>query len=178
MRLPSAGLLLGLAVALAALGTGGALADRLADGGVEYADKVVVKKSERKLYLMQAHRILASYDIALGFNPVGHKQREGDSKTPEGRYVLDWRNAKSKYYRSLHISYPNEQDKERAKKQGVSPGGTIMIHGYPEGASRSMWSRYWFLGRDWTDGCVAVSNEAMDEIWKAVSDGTAIEIFP
>ena len=141
-------------------------------------DRVVVYKARRKLYLCRGDSLLKGYGIALGKNPAGHKQREGDSRTPEGRYVLDWRNTKSRYYRSLHISYPNEQDKERAQKQGVSPGGAIMIHGYPEGASRSMWSRYWFLGRDWTDGCVAVSNEAMDEIWKAVSDGTVIEIYP
>lgn len=148
------------------------------EGGELKANRVMVYKVKRKLYLCKGDSILKAYDIALGKDPAGHKQREGDSRTPEGRYILDWRNTKSKYYRSIHISYPNKADQARASKDGVPPGGDIMIHGYPEGAFSSMWSRYWFLGRDWTDGCIAVSNEAMDEIWKAVPDGTPIDIYP
>ena len=162
----------GIALIVQAL-AGGADARR-----IEGVDRVVVYKAERRLYLCQGDSVLQGYDIALGKYPKGHKQREGDSRTPEGRYVLDWRNLKSRYYLSIHISYPNEEDKRRAAAKGVSPGGDIMIHGYPKGASASMWNRYWFLGRDWTDGCIAVSNDAMDEIWASVEDGTPIEIFP
>ncbi len=175
MRLPSAGLLLGLVVALAALGTGGALADRLAEGGVEYADKVVVKKSERKLYLMQADRILASYDIALGFNPVGHKEREGDFRTPEGRYLLDERNPASDFFMSIHVSYPNPEDRRRARSRGVDPGGAIMIHGLPTAMDKPA-SHY--EGWDWTNGCIAVSNTAMVDIWLTTPADTPIEILP
>jgi len=139
---------------------------------------VVVYKAERRLCLLREGDTLRAYRIALGRAPQGHKEKEGDSRTPEGTYVLDYRNPDSKYHLAIHISYPNEADRERARKRGVSPGGDIMIHGYPDGAHRSWWSRYWFLGRDWTDGCIAVSNEAMGEIWRAVEDGTAIEIRP
>ena len=148
--------------------------------GLEVAgvDCVVVYKERRALHLCNGDRVLKTYMIALGRHPEGHKQREGDSRTPEGRYVLDWRNPDSKYYLSIHISYPNEVDKERAKREGIPPGGDILIHGFPEGASASMWSRYWFLGRDWTDGCIAVSNAAMDTIWASVKNGTPIVIYP
>lgn len=141
-------------------------------------DRVAVYKRKRLLQLCRGDSVLRVYQIALGKEPKGHKTREGDSRTPEGRYVLDWRNPESQYHLSIHISYPNERDKKRADSLRVSPGGDIMIHGYPEGVSASMWSRYWFLGRDWTDGCIAVSNEAMDEIWESVRNGTAIDIYP
>jgi len=141
-------------------------------------DRVAVYKEERLLQLCRGDSVLKEYQIALGKEPEGHKTREGDSRTPEGRYVLDWRNPESRYHLSIHISYPNEKDEKRADSLRVSPGGDIMIHGYPEGVSASMWSRYWFLGRDWTDGCIAVSNEAMDEIWASVKNGTAIDIYP
>ena len=141
-------------------------------------DRVVVYKAKRELQLCEGDSILKRYKIALGKNVTGHKQREGDSRTPEGTYVLDWRNSNSKYYLSIHISYPNLEDEKRAQALGVSPGGDIFIHGYPEGISAALWSRYWFLGKDWTDGCIAVSNEAMDEIWAWVRDGTPIEIYP
>jgi len=142
------------------------------------ADSVVVYKAKRKLYLYSGGKILKTCDIALGKSPAGHKRQEGDGRTPEGKYVLDWRNPDSKYHLSLHISYPNEADRKRAKQQGVSPGGDIMLHGYPGGAFKSWWSRYWFLGRDWTDGCIAVSNSAIEYIWKSVDDGDPIQIHP
>ena len=141
-------------------------------------DRVAVYKEERLLQLCRGDSVLKEYQIALGKEPEGHKTREGDSRTPEGRYVLDWRNPESRYHLSIHISYPNEKDEKRADSLRMSPGGDIMIHGYPEGVSASMWSRYWFLGRDWTDGCIAVSNEAMVEIWASVKNGTAIDIYP
>ena len=139
------------------------------------ADEVIVMKKERTLALMSGGKVLKVYKIALGGNPVGLKEREGDHKTPEGTYVLDRRNAKSRYYRSIHISYPNEEDRERARKLGVSPGGDVMVHGLPNG--------FGWLGAtnrvyDWTDGCIAVTDQEMDEIWSAVPDGTPIEIKP
>lgn len=141
-------------------------------------DKVVVYKARRELQLCEGDSVLKRYKIALGRATIGHKQREGDSRTPEGKYVLDWRNANSKYYLSIHVSYPNRKDEMNAKALGVSPGGDIFIHGYPAGISGAMWSRYWFLGHDWTDGCIAVSNGAMDDIWASVQDATSIEIYP
>ncbi len=140
-------------------------------------DLVVVKKSERKLVLFSAGEIVRDYDIALGDNPLGHKQFEGDERTPEGRYILDWRNKNSKYYRSIHISYPNKEDQQFAGAQGREPGGMIMIHGRPN--ERLDAASTWILDRfDWTDGCIAVKNEEMDEIWAAIDNGTPIEIYP
>ena len=145
---------------------------------IQGVDRVVVYKEKRMLQLCVGDSVVKVYKISLGKSPKGHKTREGDSRTPEGRYVLDWRNPESKYHLSLHISYPNEADKRRADSLGVDPGGDIMIHGYPEGVSGAMWSRYWFLGTDWTDGCIAVSNEAVEEIWASVENGTPIDIYP
>jgi murein L,D-transpeptidase YafK len=137
------------------------------------ADKVVVLKGERKLLLMKGDEVLKTYSVSLGGNPVGPKIRQGDSKTPEGTYVLDRHNAKSQYHRSIHISYPNAGDVARAKRLGVPPGGDVFVHGQPidfSGTSQQ-------LG-DWTDGCISVTNAEMDEIWRAVADGTPIEIRP
>ncbi|TPN83275.1 hypothetical protein FJ987_11560 [Mesorhizobium sp. CU2] len=136
-------------------------------------DLVRVEKSQRQLQLIGAGKILRSYGIALGGAPIGHKQQEGDERTPEGRYVLDWRNPNSVAHRSIHISYPNADDIAAAKSRGVHPGGFIMIHGQPNG--------FGWMGRllqlvDWTDGCVAVTDSDMDEIWTMVADGTPIEI--
>ena len=138
-------------------------------------DKIVVQKSARKLQLYSNGKIVKSYDVALGRNPVGHKQREGDSKTPEGTYCITHHNPRSAYHLSLEISYPNEKDKENAKKLGVSAGGNIMIHGLPNYAP--------FLGslhrlKDWTQGCIAVNNQEIEDIYAAVKDGTVIEILP
>lgn len=139
------------------------------------ADRVVVAKKDRTLTLLSQGKVLKTYKTALGGKPVGPKVRQGDHKTPEGVYILDRRNAHSQFYHSIHISYPNVQDRARARKLGVSPGGDIYVHGLPNG--------YDWLGsshrlKDWTDGCIAVINEEMDEIWRAVPDGTAIEIGP
>lgn len=139
------------------------------------ADLVLVKKAERILYLMRDGKPFREYTIALGNSPVGHKLREGDSRTPEGRYVLDWRNPESRFYKSIHISYPSDADRFLAEATGVSPGGMIMIHG--ESVIPVM--RRVNSGKpDWTDGCIAVSNAEMDEIWTSVEDGTPIEILP
>ena len=139
------------------------------------ADKVVVFKAERKMWLMHNQQVIASYAIALGAEPEGHKKQEGDERTPEGNYTLDWRNAQSSCYKSLHISYPNEADKTNAQQLGVSPGGMVMIHGlHPSVAWLGSWHTVW----DWTDGCVAVSNDEMDEIWQMVPDGTPMELKP
>ncbi len=139
------------------------------------ADRVIVMKKERTLALMHGDKALKVYKIALGGDPIGPKHMEGDHKTPEGTYVLDRRNPKSKYYRSIHISYPSEEDRERARKLGVSPGGDVMVHGLPNGFG---WLGEMHRVQDWTDGCVAVTDQEMDEIWSAVADGTPIEIKP
>ena len=139
------------------------------------ADAVLVKKSERKLYLIKDGEPFREYEIALGYHPVGHKKKEGDGKTPEGTYLLDWRKPNSRFYRSIHISYPNETDLESANGNGDRPGGMIMLHGYPEPKVFAS-GNYKFRGRDWTDGCIAVNNDAMEEIWRVVKDGTPIVI--
>jgi len=138
--------------------------------GTGSADEVVVDKSDRELYVLRQGRIIARIPIALGFAPRGHKQQRGDGRTPEGRYVLDWRNPNSKFYRSIHISYPGPADLARAERDGIEPGGDIFIHGTPAGPE--------FVSLDWTAGCIAVSNTAMDLIWNRVPDGTPITIRP
>ena len=124
---------------------------------------------------MKGEAVLKTYKIALGTEPVGPKTQQGDHRTPEGSYILDFRNTHSQFYKSIHITYPNPADRAQARKRGVSPGGSIMIHGLPNG-----WGRIgkMHLQRDWTDGCIAVTNEEMDEIWRLVPDGTPIEIKP
>lgn len=146
-----------------------------ASGLLPKADKIVVYKKKRKMTLFRDGKEIKSYRISLGDRPVGHKQKEGDEKTPEGSYMIDWRNPNSSYYLSLHISYPNKEDKARARKLNVSPGGNIMIHGQPNWLS---WVQYLGLGNDWTDGCIAVTNVEMDEIWNSVDNGTPIYIYP
>lgn len=135
-------------------------------------DRVLVVKSERMLYLKSNGEILRQYPVALGPVPWGHKQQEGDERTPEGRYVLDYKNEASRFYKSIRVSYPNLRDRLRAEELGVSPGGNIMIHGQPDGAEEGAQLF------NWTDGCIAVSNEHMDEIWQLVTVGTPIEILP
>lgn len=143
--------------------------------GAEKADSVLVVKSERRLYLMKGGKVLKAYPVTLGAEPKGHKQQQGDERTPEGHYVLDYKNAQSKYYKSIHVSYPNAQDRENARKLGVSPGGDIMIHGLPNGWG---WAGPVLQLFPWTDGCIALSNKEMDEVWEAVDMGTPIEIRP
>lgn len=137
--------------------------------------EVVVRKEQRRLDLMEGDTVFRSYRVSLGDNPTGHKLFEGDERTPEGRYTLDWRNPESDFYKSIHISYPNEQDLEEAGAWGLNPGGSIMIHGLPNNAGDLAFA---FAGLDWTDGCIAVSNEEMDEIWSFVENGTPIHILP
>ena len=139
------------------------------------ADQVLVVKSERKLLLLRHGQMFREYAISLGKRPFGHKWEEGDQRTPEGHYVLDWRNPTSRFYRSIHVSYPDDTDLSYARMAGVDPGGNIMIHGLP---NDSTWASWWVGRWDWTDGCIAVTNEAMDEIWMAVDEGTPIEIRP
>ena len=134
-----------------------------------------VDKSDRRLELLRKGTVLRSYRVALGNAPEGHKREEGDERTPEGRYVLDWRNPGSSFHKSIHISYPNAADRAAAKAAGRDPGGLIMIHGQPNGFG--WWS--WLLQLvDWTDGCIAVTDAEMDEIWTMVDNGTPIEITP
>ncbi len=147
----------------------------IVSSAVDKADMVLVIKSKRMLMLMKDGEIFKTYKVALGKQPTGHKTRQGDRRTPEGRYILDSRNPKSKYYLAIHISYPNEADILSARNRGVSPGGDIMIHGLPA-ASAAVGELQSYL--DWTDGCIAVTNPEMEEIWQFVSDGTPIEIRP
>jgi len=142
---------------------------------IQKADRVLVVKSEKKLYLEQNGKVIRSYPVALGGNPKGHKQRQGDQRTPEGCYILDLKNPNSAFYKSIRISYPNADDRARARRAGVHPGGWIMIHGQKNGYGHMapVTQRY-----NWTTGCIAVTNAEMDEIWQAVDIGTPIEIRP
>jgi len=139
------------------------------------ADRIVIVKSARTMTLMSHGEILKSYEVALGTVPVGEKERAGDHKTPEGLYTVDWKNAGSKFHKALHVSYPNAADRERARRMGVPPGGDIEIHGL---GAKFGWVGALHRERDWTDGCVAVTNAEIDEIWPLVPVGTVIEIKP
>lgn len=141
------------------------------------ADEIVVNKSERVLYLKQNGQTIRQYKIALGNEPIGHKQKQGDGKTPEGRYFISGRNPHSAYHLSLRISYPNAEDKKQAAQKGVSPGGDIMIHGYPNRVPNRLFD-FIHEKKDWTAGCIAVKDAEIEEIWKLVSNGTPIEIRP
>jgi murein L,D-transpeptidase YafK len=140
-------------------------------------DKVVVHKSANKMYLIKNSKPIKEYDIALGGNPVGHKMQEGDMRTPEGQYMLDYKNNRSKFYKSINISYPNSHDIIKAQLRGVSPGDDIVIHGLPNGMRDED-----IIGelqpKNWTQGCIAVKNREMDEIWQLVEIDTPIEIRP
>lgn len=138
-------------------------------------DRIVVEKSKRSMHLCGGPEIVKTYKIALGRNPIGHKQKQGDCRTPEGQYKISGKNPKSRYYKSLHISYPNHQDRSCAKKNCVNPGGDIMIHGLAKGFA---WVGKTHHLRDWTQGCIAVTNEEMDEIFKSTQVGATIEIRP
>lgn len=139
------------------------------------ADNVIVLKGQRRLLLLHGDKTLKVYTVVLGREPHDHKVREGDGRTPEGTYRLDSRNPRSRFHLALHISYPNESDRARAVAAGASPGGDIMIHGLPNGLG---WIGKLHRFIDWTDGCIAVTNREMEEIWRAVDDGTPIEIRP
>ena len=139
-------------------------------------DLVRVVKSERRLYLLHQGQVVGSYAVALGRKGRdGHKQQEGDLRTPEGRYLLDKKNEDSAFYKSIRISYPNETDTARATRAGVSPGGAIMLHGQKNG-----FGEFWAITQrfDWTEGCIALSDADMDAIWDRIALGTPIEILP
>jgi len=138
-------------------------------------DHLVVRKGRRRLYLMDGSRVVRTYKIALGLEPVGPKERDGDFRTPEGWYRLARRNPRSDYFLSIQISYPNNEDLERAHEHHWQPGGAIMIHGLPNRLKNSPW---YYQHNDWTDGCIAVSDADMVEIWLLTRDGTPIDILP
>ncbi|MEM8765868.1 MAG: L,D-transpeptidase family protein [Pseudomonadota bacterium] len=142
--------------------------------GTEKASRILVDKSERTLVLFSSGKPIKSYPVSLGRNPVGHKRYEGDKRTPEGIYIIDGKNPNSAFHLSLHISYPNERDKRIARERGWDPGGAIVIHGLPTGLIKTS-AKY---EKDWTDGCIALSNAHIEEIWGLVDEGTLIEITP
>jgi murein L,D-transpeptidase YafK len=138
------------------------------------ADHILVEKSLSRLSIYHGDQLIRAYRISLG-DPVGPKRREGDRRTPEGRYFIDWRKPDSAFHRALHISYPSSRDQARAVAAGVAPGGAIMIHGIRNGLGG--------LGRfhrlvNWTSGCIAVTNPEIEQLWEAIPDGTPIEIRP
>ncbi len=139
------------------------------------ADEVVVHKSERRLYLMRHGEVLRSYRVALGLDPDGPKERAGDFRTPEGRYLLTHRNPRSDYFLSIQVSYPNDEDVRRAQREHLDPGGSIMVHGLPNTLSHNP---VYYAKSDWTDGCIALSDSDMVEVWLMTRDNTPIEILP
>ena len=144
-------------------------------GHFELADRVVVRKATRRLLLMREDHVIADYPIRLGLNPVGPKEREGDFRTPEGRYWLTRRNQASDFFLSIEVSYPNDSDRSRARQLRAAPGGSIMIHGLPNFPRKPA---DYYVRNDWTDGCIAVSNSDMVDIWLRTRVGLPIEIRP
>lgn len=138
-------------------------------------DSILILKKDHLMELLAGGKVIRSYKVALGQGGLAPKQREGDGRTPEGRYTIDARNEHSAYHKALHLSYPNAEDRRRARRLGVRPGGAIMIHGLPNG-------KEWVGARhrifDWTLGCIAVTDEEIDEIWSLVPVGTPVEIRP
>ena len=139
------------------------------------ADAVVVRKSERRLYLMRRGEVIRSYRVSLGLIPQGPKERAGDFRTPEGRYQLTRRNSRSDYFLSIQVSYPNADDMRRAHSHHMDPGGSIMIHGLPNNLRHSP---DYYASADWTDGCIALSNSDMVEVWLMTQDNVRVEILP
>jgi murein L,D-transpeptidase YafK len=138
-------------------------------------DRIVVQKSAKKLSIFRDGNQIKRYRIALGGSPVGAKQEEGDMKTPEGIYKIDSRNAQSSFHLALHISYPSDEDNKRAAARGVSAGSDIMIHGIQNGRG---WIGTFHRWKDWTAGCIALTDEEIEELWRVTPDGTTIEIRP
>ena len=139
------------------------------------ADRIVVEKSARKLSVYRNGKVCKVYRIALGRAPIGAKQQEGDIKTPEGHYTIDYRNPNSDFHLALHISYPSPDDQARAAARGLSAGGDVMIHGVPNGSD---WIGSLHRQKDWTAGCIALTDQEIEELWQVVPDGTPIEIAP
>ncbi len=144
-------------------------------GEFPVADKIVVEKAERKLHLVKDGEPFRTFEIALGIRPSGDKEYEGDFRTPEGVYSLDTRNPHSEFFLSIHVSYPDFEDVRQARSKGLQPGGAIMIHGQPNEPTRS---EAYYRTQDWTNGCIAVSNSDMIDIWLMTPDNTPIEIKP
>jgi murein L,D-transpeptidase YafK len=179
VRLPTA-------LALLCAAALGAPAPARADGGVTQplaswqgyatakADRIVVYKSKRRMELWRGNRILRTYHVSLGRHPAGQKMEQGDGRTPEGVYVIDHRKM-SEYHLALHISYPDGDDIRRAAAEGVSPGGSIMIHGQPNYLTPAERKE---LAKDWTAGCIALTDPEIDELWRLVDDGVPVEINP
>lgn len=141
----------------------------------ERADNVLIEKAARRVTLLREGKPLKTYALSLGGNPLGHKQQEGDQRTPEGVYAIDFKNPRSRFHLALRVSYPDAKDRESATRRGVPPGGDIMIHGLPNGLG---WLGGFHLSRNWTDGCAAVTNRQIEEIWSLVDVGTRVEIRP
>lgn len=168
----------GIVLVTTLLVAGGLLAGLMppsAASAAQKADMVRVVKSKKRLYLIRDDAVFATFRVKFGADPKGHKVQQGDEKTPEGLYYLTYKNSNSAYYKSIHISYPNAEDKEKARKLGVDPGGDIMIHGQPNGYE---WATFFMQMVNWTDGCVALTNKDMDKVWDAIEPGTPIEILP
>lgn len=138
-------------------------------------DRILIEKSARKLSILREGKLLKSYRVALGRNPIGPKQEEGDRKTPEGAYAIDYRNPHSDYHLALHISYPSPEDDARAAARGINAGFDIMIHGLPNGRG---WIGAFHRRQDWTAGCIALTDAEIEELWRITPDGTAVEIRP
>jgi murein L,D-transpeptidase YafK len=141
------------------------------------ADSIYVDKSEHRLYVKSKGQVIATFVAGFGVNPIGHKQQQGDRRTPEGKYSLDYKNPNSQFYRSIHISYPNNADRARARRAGVPPGGDIMIHGQPNDPRIARAIARW-PNPDWTDGCISLSNTDMQKLWDLVDVPVPIEIVP
>jgi len=138
-------------------------------------DRIVVEKTARRLSIFRDGKEIKTYRVALGRNPIGSKQEEGDMKTPEGIYKIDGRNPQSSFHLALHISYPSDDDKARAAEGGASAGFDIMIHGIQNGLG---WIGAFHRWKDWTVGCIALTDEEIEELWRVTPDGTTIEIRP
>jgi L,D-transpeptidase catalytic domain len=162
----------GATVAAVASITGASAADQR---GFAEADRLVVHKSKRRLELLKDGAVIAEYPIRLGLNPAGHKMHEGDFRTPEGHYYLSRRNPRSDYFLAIEVSYPNDADRRRARGNGKQPGGSIMIHGLPNVPRKTA---DYYTRNDWTDGCIAVSNSDMVDIWLRTQVGLPIDIRP
>ena len=142
----------------------------------DYADRILVLKRDRLLHLMQGQTILRTFRVALGRRPLGTKERQGDGRTPEGVYHLEYFKEDSAYHRAIKISYPNDEDRQRARARGADPGGLIMIHGLDPAIGSKWRDSHWMF--NWTNGCIAVTNAEMDVIWSSVAPGIPIEIRP
>ena len=161
--------------ALTVMGLAGASVHGAAAEEIAAADRVVVHKAEHKLALYSGARLLGEYKVQLGLSPTGQKERERDFRTPEGRYFLTRRNTRSDFFLAIQVSYPNKDDERRAHKNRWAPGGSIMIHGFPNNPHHPA---SYYASNDWTDGCIALSNSDMVEVWMRTQDNIPIDIYP